>query len=92
MRLKNKPLSECNERQPSGSSKSDPPWHRAGLKPEAHHAHEHLGMICGSKLTGFHNLIDEVYQEAGGHIVADEVVAKVAFHQEIKHQGAVVPV
>ena len=49
-------------------------------------------MICGSKLTGFHNLIDEVYQEAGGHIVADEVVAKVAFHQEIKHQGAVVPV
>ena len=50
------------------------------------------GWFCGSKLTGFHNLIDEVYQEAGGHIVANEVVAKVAFHQEIKHQGAVVPV
>ena len=45
----NKPLSECNERQPSGSSKSDPPWHRAGLKPEAHHAHEHLVMILWFK-------------------------------------------
>ena len=35
---------------------------------------------------------DTAYQESRRDIVADEVVAKVAFHQKVKHQGAVVPV